>query len=427
MSGSTDESTNSSQTSQSSIADRTTDAPTRRRVLQSLGTVGVAAVSSLSGCLFSSKSRTVSVTFSSQQGRITKQQATHVVQTAGELRRAVGTQGAVVWIPGTAVIDISDEFGTEIAPNVTIASNRGLGGTGGLLRSTAYINGHFTTESKGEGYIRLSGIRLKGPRTDVFDPRKMPNPAEHYYAAGFRLHPKRVIIDNCEVLGWTNAGALIGAKEMATTSWIHHNQMHHNRMHTLGYPFELYNGMAMIEWNYFNRNRHSITAYGYPTNGYEARYNFVGKHGIQHAFDMHTLCENDPEMDCGGRDLAGRICRVHHNVFLIMKYSAFSIQGYSVKPSAFVQNWCAQPKGGAAVGDAEGVVYFPDYGDVRVANNQFGEQAAAQGKQWLLSAANRLAGQRDNPQHAIKPLPQTALTPVHEEQPDHNSIPIQDQ
>ncbi|MFC7193177.1 hypothetical protein ACFQL7_27600 [Halocatena marina] len=376
----------------------------RRQLLRGLGTVGTAVFTSLSGCLFGGNDEESSPSvFASQQGRITQEQATHVVTTARGLRNAVSTPNAVVWIPNNTVIDISGEFGVEIARNVMIASNRDLAHPGGMLESNAYINGHFTTKETGNGFIRISGIRLKGPRTDVFDPRKKPKPASAYYSAGFRLAPKKVLIDNCEVVGWTNAGFLLGSKQVQTTSWLHHNQMHHNRMHTLGYPFELYNGTALIEWNYFNANRHSITAFGSPTSGYEARFNLVGSDAVHHAFDMHALCENRDAMMCGstGRDLAGKFCNIHHNVFLLTHRSAFSIQGYSVKPSQFVSNWCAEQKGGSDTGDPEGVVYFPDYAAVTVRDNRYGKEAVAAGQEWLSNAAQKVAasapGQSVNP------------------------------
>lgn len=313
--------------------------------------------------------------------------------TSQGLRKAVGTPNAIVWIPVGTVIDISSEFGTEIAQNVTIASTRGTGQPGGMLRSTAYVDGHFTTAHAGTGTLRFTGIRLQGPRTDVFDPRKQSQPAATYYAAGFRIAPDSVVIDNCEVFGWTNAGFLLGSQEVPTQSWIHHNQLHHNRMHTLGYPFELYNGTALIEWNYFNANRHSITAFGYATNGYEARFNLVGPDAVQHAFDMHSLCENLDRLSCSStpRKLAGKVCNVHHNVFVLTSHSAFSIQGSSMSPSRFVANWCAESKAGAPQSDPEGVVYYPDYADVTVTGNRYGKQAATAGQQWLASHAQTVA------------------------------------
>jgi hypothetical protein len=386
-----DESMDSSKQSQSSSGDCGPRARlSRRRVLKGFAGAGALAVSSLSGCLSAGAATrdTPAVTFSSQQGRVTRQHATHVVRTASALRSAVGTADAVVWIPESVTIDISNDFGTEVATNVTIASNRGLGGAGGLLRSTSYVNGHFTTRSTGEGYIRLSGIRLRGPRTDYFDPRKQAKPESYYYAAGFRLFPQRAIVDNCEVFGWTNAGLLFGTKDTPTASWIHHNQMHHNQMETLGYPFELYNGLARIEWNYFAKYRHAITAYGYPTNGYEARYNVVGPPGgseYAFAFDMHSLGEQDNYPS--SNTTAGKYVDVHHNVFTLTDHNALSVSGIPTQYARFVTNWCATSKGG----DGPGVpaVSIPTGATLYKKKNQFGKSAVKQGLQRLTAAAKQ--------------------------------------
>src|SRR5699024_8271800 len=133
---------------------------------------------------------------------------------------------------------------------------------------------------------------------------------DDYASLGFQLQGQTAIVDNCEVFGWTFAGFALGARNKQTRGWIHHNSMHHNQMNHLGYPMELYNGLHLVEWNYFDRNRHSIAGFGYPTNGYEARFNIVGPHAIAHAFDMHYLGENLDNSSI----VAGQFTNVHHNV-----------------------------------------------------------------------------------------------------------------
>lgn len=191
--------------------------------------------------------------------------------------------------------------------------------------------------------------------------------------AGFRAYGKSVVVDNCEVFGWTNAAFIPGTKETPTQGWFHHNAMHHNQMNHLGYPMDLYNGQHLIEWNYFDANRHSIAGFGHPENGYEARFNVIGPNAVQHAFDMHHLRENIDIF--GGSDrgkVAGTFVNVHHNVFELTSNSAFSIQGRPKQYARFCQNWCAAPKEGAKQGDPEGVVYYPDGTDVRVQKNRYG-------------------------------------------------------
>lgn len=303
--------------------------------------------------------------------------ATHVVNNRSQLIDAVGNPEAIIWIPENVTIDMTGEFGILVAPNVTIASNRIVKPkTCGMIKSDSYERGIFINDTGG---FRITGIRLKGPRTDYFDPWDWGADEADYASVAFQLQGQTAIIDNCEVFGWTFAGFTLGSKSKLTRGWIHHNSMHHNQMNHLGYPMELYNGLHLIEWNYFDRNRHSIAGFGYPTNGYEARFNIVGPHAIEHAFDMHYLGEN---LD-NGNMIAGKFTNVHHNVFELISHSAFSIQGYPLRYARFCQNWCAAPKGGVDAGDPEGVVFFLDDADVRVKNNVYGAQSIKTGREWL--------------------------------------------
>jgi hypothetical protein len=376
------------------VGDMTTDTSRRRFIRSTVGAAGVAGLSATSGCISlffpppSVRGPTVgagslgskeypAMQFASQQHRVTKKMATHVVNNRSQLIDAVGTPEAIIWIPENVTIDMTDTFGIIVAPNVTIASNRLLDSkTGGMIKSESYDEGIFIND---KGGFRITGVRLRGPRMDYFDPWNWGADEEDYSALAFKLQGQTAIVDNCEVFGWPFAGFALGARGTQTSGWIHHNSMHHNQMNHLGYPMELYNGLHLIEWNYFDRNRHSIAGFGYPTNGYEARFNVVGPHSIQHAFDMHYLGEN---LD-NNNMVAGRFANVHHNVFELTSNSAFSIQGYPLLYARFSQNWCAAPKEGAERGDPEGVVFFLNGADVRVKNNTYGQETIKPGRQWL--------------------------------------------
>jgi hypothetical protein len=246
----------------------------------------------------------------------------------------------------------------------------------------------FTTKNENVEF-RVTGVRLKGPRTDYFDPRKHGRSEYDFAVTGFRAYGKSVIVDNCEVFGWTAAGFIPGTKSTPTRGWFHHNAMHHNQMEHLGYPMDLYNGAHLIEWNYFDYNRHSIAGFGRRKNGYEARFNIVGPHSISHAFDMHYLGEN---LGTSSR-VAGKYVNVHHNVFELTSHSAFSIQGSPRQYARFCRNWCAAPKGGADHGDPEGVVFYPDYADVRVKHNRY--DTVTPGHRWLRQLSRQVAQRPD--------------------------------
>lgn len=318
------------------------------------------------------------ISFASQRQRITKQDATATVNNASELVSAVQKPNATVWIPEGVTINMTGSTKNPVAPNVTIASNRNLGdGRGGMIRTTGYDRDLFVVP---EGSCRVTGIRLQGPRTDYFDP--VYHKKEAYYASGIHFKGPKAVVDNCEVFGWTAQGISLGTKSTPTQGWIHHNDMHHNQMNHLGYPMELFNGMHLIEWNYFSHYRHAISGYGYETNGYEARFNVVGVPGgapASFAFDMHKLGEQDNYPS--GVETAGSYVNVHHNVFELKDHNAFSISGVPQRYARFANNWCATSKDGNGAGAP--AVSAPSGVKVRMEANQFGSNAVSQGRKWL--------------------------------------------
>lgn len=389
----------------------------RRHVLHSVAaTASVAASAALAGCFTppnllggshsgpgTSAGRPIQ--FSDARKRIRRTDATHVVETFDRLVDAVGTPNATVWIPGGSTITVPESINTgliedpvKVAPGVTIASNRALGkGKGGLITCDFLFNGVF---EQSEGDVRITGLRVRGPRTSFWDPPGSGFMANQFGSAPFRLEGNRAFVDHCEIFGWTNAAVLLGSRSTATSGWIHHNQLHHNQMNHLGYGLELYNGEHIVEWNYFNANRHSIAAFGYPTNGYEARYNIVGPSAILFSFDMHNLGEN---LGNTNNNKAGKYVRIHHNVFTLTDHLAFSIQGIPKQQSFFRNNWCAAVP--SEVGGREHIVHqvynwAKSSGPVRttdgpnftVEKNEFGPKAVKRGRQWLVRQARKASG-----------------------------------
>jgi hypothetical protein len=64
--------------------------------------------------------------------------------------------------------------------------------------------------------FRVTGVRLKGSRTDHLDPREHGRSEYDFAVTGFRAYGKSVIVDNCEVFGWTSAGFIPGTKSTPT-------------------------------------------------------------------------------------------------------------------------------------------------------------------------------------------------------------------
>lgn len=325
------------------------------------------------------------ISFASQRDRIQKKEATHIVNNRSELINAVEQPNTTIWIPEDATIDMTGELMVEIAHNVVIASNRNLNdGKGGLIKTEDQHNfGVFTTNNKNV-HFRVTGVRLKGPRMNYFDPVSRGRNLSDYSVTGFRAYGKSLIVDHCEVMGWTNAAFVPGTDETATQGWFHHNEMHHNQMAHLGYPMDLYNGEHLIEWNYFDHNRHSIAGFGYPTNGYEARFNVVGpnaNHPHFFSFDMHNLGENLDSGPMRNSRIAGKYVNVHHNVFEQGQHPAISLSGVPEMFARFSYNWVVK---------REGAIDSEPGAEMRVKGNVYGPEMVKEGRQWLTHLAEQI-------------------------------------
>ncbi|QLD88687.1 hypothetical protein HWV07_06405 [Natronomonas salina] len=204
-----------------------------------------------------------------------RSQADYVVDTKSELGNALSSasSGDIVYVAGNATIDIGGSTFT-VPSGVTLASNRGIDDApGGLIRTdreTKMIN-----VRRGG---RVTGLRIQGKYYSYFDPR---GDDSYPTGTGVRVTGSDVEVDNCEIWGFAYAGV----NASSNTPHIHHNHIHHTPRAGLGYGVVMSGGHPVIEWNYFNYNRHAIAGSG--GGGYTARYNHVGPDTIGHIFDMH--------------------------------------------------------------------------------------------------------------------------------------------
>jgi len=185
------------------------------------------------------------------------------------------------------------------------------GSQGALLHVDDGMGDSTLFKSQYESDVRVTGLQLRGPHTEgYFDPDDPPyEPGyEAEMSSGIWVYnidtSKNVEVDNCHLWGWTVGAVRIGAGDLATGAHVHHCSIHTNAMEHLGYGIDLRNGKSLIEYNYFDLNRHCICAVGDPTNGYEARHNVVDDRTVAHAFDMH-----------GDSEVAGGTIDIHHNTF----------------------------------------------------------------------------------------------------------------
>ncbi|RRJ30719.1 hypothetical protein [Halocatena pleomorpha] len=351
---------------------------TRREMLAAA--VGITGGVLSSGCLsIAGVKQSEPLGFAARKGRVRRADATHVVESVADLRSALSTPDATVWLPsGTELrLDDSVSMPISIAANVTLASDRGINGPGARITVPTTVSTVFRSPGTG---IRVTGLRVVGPETGYFDPRSKPQPASSYYARAFEFTGDDIEIDHCELAGWTHATVSLGAGDAPTGSHVHHNAIHHNQMETLGYGLDLRNGTHLIEWNYFDHNRHAVAAFGHRENGYEARFNVVGPHAVRHTFDMHRLSEN---LDNYTGLLAGEYLRVHHTVFETTNAAAVVLRGRSSADSWVRNNWFEAVPLLERHG-RESIVQ-QSRGDRRfqVENNDFGPRATGRGREWL--------------------------------------------
>jgi PKD repeat protein len=241
----------------------------------------------------------------------------YVVSTKAELLAAlkVAKAGETVFVRGTAVIDMTGTPSVTIPAGVTLASDRGAGSAGGLLKRTKNLNGGWEEPMliAGGDYVRVTGLRLEGemyPQDYGNDDVYAGSINERYYLVGIYAENKKGFeVDNCELYGWAWSTISLRQNGIAPIPYIHHNYIHHNQARGEGYGVNLYGGNALIEANIFDYNRHDVTGAGMAGEQYEARYNRVIGHGTAIGashFDVHQ----DEETGTGA---AGAKFLIHHN------------------------------------------------------------------------------------------------------------------
>jgi hypothetical protein len=217
------------------------------------------------------------------------------------------SSGDVVFIPGTANIDLDGTSGYGIKGGVTLASDRGQNGSsGGLITKKVGAGGGWcepTLRVEGDG-ARVTGLRMEG---EMFPSTDEPVVPESQYLVGLASRDNTGFeVDNCELRGFAWASVQVDNQDTpgVSAAHVHHNYIHYSLARGEGYGVEIYAGHVLIEANIFDNNRHSIACGGLPGEEYEARYNHHLGHGTGIGFahfDIH--------------DSQGDTYRMHHNTF----------------------------------------------------------------------------------------------------------------
>jgi hypothetical protein len=213
---------------------------------------------------------------------VTESDADTVVRSRSELDDALGsaTAGDVVFVPGGEQISLGGQR-YDIPDGVTLASDRGVDGSSGALLYTDAEPWKLVTID-GDG--RLTGVRLRGPHPgDDMDSNSSSVGVQTFGASE---------VDNCDIWGFSYAGIRAASGDGAH---CHHNVIRENNRGGIGYGVAAESGTPLIEYNYFNFNRHSVKSAG-DNPGYTVRYNHFGPKSTGGVIDVHEPAGVDLEV-----------------------------------------------------------------------------------------------------------------------------------
>lgn len=269
-----------------------------------------------------------------------------VAENLDQLIDALGKAkaGQVVFIPGETEIDCTarvyiEELVLVVPAGVTLAGNRGHNGSKGALLCSDALKTPTLLRIGGPN-ARVTGLRIQGPNPKRYDDHhrrsfKEGRGHEYYYKlptsnAISTEHPG-LEVDNCDISAFSHAGVYITKGDRHR---IHHNRIHHCQYNGLGYGICIDLGIALIERNLFDFNRHSIAATGQPGCGYEACHNVELGTSSSHCFDMHGGRDRKD-----GTDIAGTKILMHHNTFRAPNKPVIAIRGVPEETCDIHHNW----------------------------------------------------------------------------------------
>jgi hypothetical protein len=201
--------------------------------------------------------------------------------------------GDVVFVDPSTRIDLTDRETVTIPGGVTLASGP-EGGDASVGEIATDGTPRPLLRTGGDG-VRISGLRIRGQKKEgLFDPGE---DVYQHDSVGIRSDHESTVIDNCEVSNFTHSGILCAG----SNEHVYRCNIHDNAMAGLGYGISVLSSSALVEHNYFNYNRHSVTASGQEADEYVYRFNRHGPKTVRSALDVH----------CPG----GNRFAIHHNRF----------------------------------------------------------------------------------------------------------------
>lgn len=279
--------------------------------------------------------------------------------------------GEVVFIPGETEIDLTtfiyiEEFVLEIPEGVTLAGERGNGGSLGAILTSDVLNTPRMIAALGPD-VRVTGLRIRGPNPKRYLDhhrrafREGYGGHSYYYKFptqnGISTEHDNLEVDNCEISGFGHAGIHLRTGE---GHHVHHNYIHHCQYNGLGYGVSHNTASSLIEQNLFDWNRHSIAGTGRPGCSYVACNNVELGTSLSHCFDMHGGRDRDD-----GTDIAGTTIQIYNNTFRAPQ-TPVVIRGVPQDVCEVHHNWFVKHAPGSAVRGSDRTV---------VRDNVYGEDA----------------------------------------------------
>lgn len=268
-------------------------------------------------------------------------------------RLAQAKAGAVIRIAINAVFDMTDEQPLLVDKPVSIVGNTAYGDPARpLFLHRGKLLPVIIISSPG---VKLAGLKIEGTETDSkkkeiieLNNQGISGVYQFPITRGIEVNSSDVSILNCELLGFSHAAISLNGAKNAVVAF---NTIHHNQRWGLGYGVVLSgNATALVQWNRFDFNRHSIAGTGHPGQAYEASHNLFGKDHIDTPLDMH-----------GGKDrkdntqIAGRKVDMHDNTILTTGVRAFIHRGIAEEVVLFHHNTLYYPDQKQAIGYYNGV------------------------------------------------------------------------
>ena len=252
--------------------------------------------------------------------------------------------GEVIFIKGETVIDITLHGETIVIPDgVTLAGERGNNSSyGATIQCDSYS---FNPLFKPGKNVRITGLNFKGQdperRNDWYDAclrgeDQLGRSTFYKFITTDAIigNEDNLEVDNCEFAGFSHAAIYITG---GTGHKFHHNFIHHNQRLGLGYGVCMNRGVADINHNLMNYNRHDIAGTGAPGTSYTAHNNIQMGEATSHNFDMHGGADRND-----GTDIAGDFVIMYNNTFL-GNQNPYLLRGTPTEKQEFYHNALFMP------------------------------------------------------------------------------------